>query len=511
MTFFESLLALLAVAIALLQVSRRFGLPYPAMLAAAGILVAFVPGSPRIMLDPDTALALFIAPVLLDAAYDFSADAARRYWRPLVLLAVVAVLLTACVVAWIGRAFANLPLGAALALGAIVAPPDAAAAVAVLGAVTVPKSTAYVLKGESLFNDATALLLFGAALAIQSNGGLDGGVLVQLGLAAPAAVLLGMVFAWGMRYLTPVITRTLGATVLQFVVACAVWVVADRLRVSAVLCEAAFAMAVARNPQLSGVARMRVHSYAVWATVVFLLNVIAFLLVGMQVRTILARTQSMPLGDALSFAAIVIAAVILTRLVVVMAFNRLSARFVRFRGPEVAPPTARQGLLVGWCGMRGLVTLVTALALPAEFPRRDLIVLTAFAVVLATLIVQGLTLAPLIRWLRLHVDDTGRREFEEARARLLRKAVSTLDAFAGPEAQALRYGYAIHDEPAPAGHSLERYRKFGLAAIAAQRELLQELRNDHQVDDNAYLFLQEELDWNELTLLPDEERRIEEG
>ena len=171
MTFFESLLALLAIAILLLQVSRRLAIPYPTMLAAAGVVLALVPGAPRIDLDPHMALALFIAPVLVDAAYDFPVGTVRRLWRPLFALAVVAVLLSAGAVAWLGVALAGLPLYAALALGAIVAPPDAAAATAILRSVSMPRRSVDVLKGESLLNDATALLLFSAAISFPSHGG----------------------------------------------------------------------------------------------------------------------------------------------------------------------------------------------------------------------------------------------------------------------------------------------------------------------------------------------------
>jgi len=163
-TFFESLLVLLAIAILLLQASRRLAIPYPTMLAAAGVVLALVPGAPRIELDPHTVLALFVAPVLVDAAFDFPVGAVRRLWRPLFALAVVAVLLSAGAVAWLGVALAGLPLFAALALGAIVAPPDAAAATAILRSVSMPRRSVDVLKGESLLNDATALLLFGAAV-----------------------------------------------------------------------------------------------------------------------------------------------------------------------------------------------------------------------------------------------------------------------------------------------------------------------------------------------------------
>ena len=163
MTFFTSLLLLLLAAIALLQVSRRLSLPYPAMLALAGVVVALIPGTPTIQLDPQLALALFIAPALVDAAFDFPLGAAIRLWAPLLALAVVAVLVSTGVVAVIGVWFAGLPIAAAVALGAIVSPPDAAAATATLRSVSVPRSTDAVLKGESLFNDATALLLFSAS------------------------------------------------------------------------------------------------------------------------------------------------------------------------------------------------------------------------------------------------------------------------------------------------------------------------------------------------------------
>jgi NhaP-type Na+/H+ or K+/H+ antiporter len=291
MSFFESLLALMLAAILLSQVSRRLGLPYPAMLAIAGVGVAFIPGAPTILIDPHTALALFIAPVLLDAAYDLPVGTAWKLWRPLFVLAVVSVLATAAVVAWIGWTFAGLPLAAAIVLGAIVAPPDAAAATAVLGTVSLPHRTITVLKGESLFNDATALLLFAGALAVQAKGSFDSGVALQIGIAVPGGILLGIAFSYIMRWLNRLVSGTLGGSLLQFVAAFLVWIIADRLHLSAVLAVVAFAMTMARLPSSESSPRMRVHSFAVWATVVFLLNVLAFLLMGMQARTIVGRME----------------------------------------------------------------------------------------------------------------------------------------------------------------------------------------------------------------------------
>ncbi len=185
MTFFETFIALLAIAMLLLQVTRRMHLPYPGILAAAGVAVALLPGAPTIP-STATALALFIAPVLIDSAYDFPVGAARRMLLPLIFYAIFAVLITTCVVTLVGVEMAGLPLAVAFTLGAIVAPPDAAAETAVLSSLPVSRRVDTLLKGESLFNDATALLLFGAALTMQAQGGINGAVAVQLGLAVPA-------------------------------------------------------------------------------------------------------------------------------------------------------------------------------------------------------------------------------------------------------------------------------------------------------------------------------------
>lgn len=512
-TFFESLLALLLVAIVLLQISRRLAVPYPAMLAGAGVLVALIPGTPALPIDPRTALALFLAPALVDAAFDFPVGTAKRFWRPLVMFAVIGVLFSTAVVAWLGWYMAGLPVAAAVVLGAIVAPPDAAAASAVLSRMSVPRATDTVIKGESLFNDATALLLFGAALAVQSSGHLDLGVASRIALEIPGGVLLGIALAYVVKRINRFVTGTLGGNLLQFVLAFLVWIIADRLHLSAVLCVVAFAMTLARTDGEPSSPRMRVHSYAVWSAVVFVLNVFAFLVMGMQAKTIVSGLSPGALHAALRFAGAIALACIVARMVFVIAFNRWVA-FRHARRGEPVPTTMRQAILVGWSGMRGLVTLAAAFALPANFPQRDLIVLSAFAVVLATLVLQGLTLGPLIRLLRLRSDDVFEMELVGARRQLGRAALARLAPEQGEAAERLRHDYrrrqealdGERDEP-----SLERQRTLERAAIAEERKRLSELQRAHDIGPEAYLLLQEELDWRELTLLPDEERRIEES
>jgi len=512
MTFFESLLLLLLAAITLLQVARRLSLPYPAMLAGAGVVVALITGAPSIPIEPSTYLALFIAPALVDAAYDFPPGATRRFFGPLIAFAVVAVILTTAVVAWISWLFLGLPLAAGVALGAIVSPPDAAAATAVLRNFSLPRNVDAVLKGESLFNDATALLLFGGALTLLSSGGLRLGVALRLGFAVPGGVLLGIACAYLVRYVNRMVKDTLGGNLLQFVLAYLVWILADHLHLSTVLCVIAFAMTLARTTTGEFDARMRVHSFAVWSSVVFTLNVFAFLLMGMQARSIIGRMQPSHLRQALVFAGLVVLAVVFTRLMVVIGFNRLEAGWASAKGRPV-PASVGQALFVGWCGMRGFVTMATAFALPESFPQRDTVVLTAFSVVLATLVLQGLTLRPLVRLLKLERHDEAARELASARAAMAEAALASIAGQDGPEAENLRFRFALKQRTCRQetnGDSIHRLRELSLNAIEAERKELEELRAKDQIGADAYLGLQEQLDWSELTSLRDADRKIEE-
>ena len=513
MSFFESLIALLLMAILLLQISRRTWIPYPTMLAAAGVAVALVPGAPAIGLDGHTALALFIAPVLLDAAFDFPLSAVRTLWRPLLALAVGAVIVTTLVVAWIGWAFAGLPIAAAVALGAIVAPPDAAAATTVLRSASLPRRTVEVLTGESLLNDAAALLLFGAAVAIQANGGLDGGVVLRLGIAAPGGILLGIACAFLNRQITPFVEGSLGGNLLQFVNTYLVWLIADRLGLSPVLAIVAMAMTIASFSVVRARARNRIQSYAVWSIVVFLLNVLAFLLMGMQVSAIVGGMAEARLREAIGFAGLVVAAVVVTRMVWVLGYGWLMRR-VRTPPGSLKPPSVAQGIIVGWCGMRGLVTLAAALALPHDFPQRDLILLSAFGVVLATLVVQGLTLSPLIRLLGLHDGEEGEQELRDARLALADAALAALDGENGAPTSQLRHMFEADraaldgGQAAAARDERERLKR---AAIAAQRERLYTIRDDGTIGGDSFMLLQEELDWRELAVGAEGGQAIEES
>lgn len=502
MHLFESLVAILLLALLLLVAARRLDLPYPTLLATGGVGFALLPQAPEITVEPDLALALFIAPALLHAAYHSSLRGLKRYWFALVALAVFAVLLTAAAVAFVGAWWAGLPLAAAFALGAIVAPPDAAAADAVLSEVGVPRRGMLVLQGESLLNDATALLLFGLAVALATNTDTPA-TPWMLAAAVPGGILFGLVVAWVYLRLIGLFAGTLGSTLVDFVVTFAIWLAAERLHLSAVLAVVAFGLAIAQARPRTQPARDRLQTSAVWAAAVLVLNVVAFLLMGLQAKHLIVRLPPAERLAAIGFGLVVLATVLAVRLLWVALLRAIEGWIARRFAPAwlPEPPPWSASLILGWSGMRGLVTLAAAFALPANFPGRDLILLAAFCVVLGTLLIQGTTLGPLIRWLGLDGDARFAEKVGETRDRLIRVALATLGERSDPAAAALRVRYeaaghvvAHSDDP----QAPSRFDELHLEMIARQREALHDMRRSGAVAEDVYRRLQEEIDWAEV-------------
>jgi Na+/H+ antiporter len=503
MALFEVTLVLLTIAVVLLRAARRLRVPYPSLLALVGGCVAILPFAPHLSIDPRLALALFVAPAVMGTAFDMPPRELLRIWLPLVSLAVVLVLITTAAVAWAGAALAGLPLAAAVVLGAIVAPPDAAAAAAVLGEFNLPRRTMAVLQGESLLNDAVALLAFGLALtAATSPAGEWESLAPRLLIAVPGGALLGVLTGiLGIRALKGA-AGTLSLIIVQFLVTFGTWILAERLQLSPIVAVVALAAVIARYMPSRTSPSDRVNTNAVWSTVVFVLNVLAFLLMGLQARVILGQLRGADLRHALVFAAIVLGIVIGVRFVWVMLYGTIMRLFraaLVQRLPPMTLPPARVGVLVSWCGMRGLVTLATALALPAQFPGRNLIVLSAFTVVLGTLILQGFTIRPLVALLRIAPDSSLDEEMARTRNAMLDAALGVLAGIAGEGSEAVRAEFE-----AARAHSVDRsrpttaYDTIRMQAIAAQRRLLIEWRSQGRIYDDAYHLLEEELDRAEL-------------
>ena len=514
MALFEHLVLLLFVAAVLLVGSRRLGLPYPTLLSVAGVAVAFLPFSPTFQIDPRLALVIFIAPALLDAAYDTAPRDLRRLWVPLLALAVGAVVITTAAVAVVGWQFAGLPIAAAVALGAIVAPTDAVAVNAVTNRIDLPRHGSLVIQGESLLNDATALLIFGVATAAALQTDTDSG-LAHIALAVPGGIVCGLLLGKCYVAIADSFSGTQSSIIMQFTGTFGVWLIAERLMVSPVLAVVTYAMVIGQIMPGRVSARDRVQSYAVWGTVVFILNVLAFLFMGLQTRAIIVALPHDQLLPALRFALLVLATVIIVRIVVLFAYHAVSSRVWREIRPSwlQRPLSWRATLVLSWCGTRGLLTLATSFALPLNFPDRNLIVLSAMCVVLGTLIVQGMTLKPLIRWAGTGDD----REFKEAmsKARMQIIEAGRASAETEPPAVASVLKKQLSASMAVAGSRRDPQAPTpfdtGLArAVAAQRSKLHDLRGAGQIEENVFHELEQELDWLELAALPSSEIEVQE-
>jgi monovalent cation/hydrogen antiporter len=509
MSGLESLIALVVAATILAALARKVGAPYPVFLAIGGAVLAFIPGAPVFTVPPELALAIFVAPILLDAAYDASPRDLKDNWAPLTGLVVVAVGLTTIAVAVVVRLLIpQMGWAPAVALGAIVAPPDAAAATAVLRPLKPPQRILTILEGESLLNDASALLIYRLAVGAVAAGGFSISTVAPTFLFAVAgSIVVGPLLArltllWADR-----VRDVPTAIILQFVTTFGVWLLADRIGLSGVLTTVCYAVTAARFAPERVPARIRIPSYAVWETVVFLMNVLAFIFIGLQIRPIL---ESLPPAARVRyplFALAVLFTVIVVRIAWHMAFNafiRWRDRRIGFRPPRpMLRPTVGSGLVISWAGMRGIVSLAAALALPPEFPFRNLIVLTAFSVVLGTLTIQGLTLGPLLRRLNLRDDDPVGHEFEAARARALRAVLAQFDGDPSPVADAIREEFLAHlgsSEPALEEGDSRRAAHMDIRrrAIRAARREVHAMRTSAEIGDDAFHLIEEELDWIEM-------------
>jgi monovalent cation/hydrogen antiporter len=510
LTTFEWIIGLLLGAVALSALARRIKVPYPTFLAIGGVLLAFVPHGPSWTLEPDLALALFVAPVLLDAAYDTSLRDLRDNWLPVSTLVFLAVGVTTAVVAVLARWLVpDMPWAAAIALGAIVAPPDAAAATAILRQVNLPYRILKILEGESLLNDASALLIYRVAVGAVAVEHLKWSEFApSVVLALAGSLVAGYLFARLWLLLSRRVSEAPSAIILQFAGAFTVWIVADRIGLSGILTIVAYGITIARTAPARTPARLRVPAYAVWETTVFILNVLAFMLIGMQLRPIWSQLDEVVRTEYVAVAACVLAAVILARIVWLMSYvvtlrTRVAQRLLLRR--NIVVPTVKGGMVVAWCGMRGIVTLAAAFALPENFPYRDLILLTAVAVVLGSLVIQGLTLRPLILALKLKQDNRVAVEVARARAITYRAALDEIEGDPSEEAEILRLEYRamlMRAESDPHGGvptselPADPLRR---RAIGAARRSLLKLRRSEEIGDDAFHQIEEELDHAELS------------
>jgi CPA1 family monovalent cation:H+ antiporter len=502
-------IAFAAVVVAITAIARRLPVPPPILQVAAGFLVGLLPGMSLPELDPDLVFFAFLPPVLWAAAFFTSLRDFAANRRPIGLLAIGLVLATSAAVAVTARAlFPGMPWPVAVALGAIVSPPDAVAAAAVVSRLPVPRRVVVVLEGESLVNDASALILYRAAVAAAVTGTFSWGEsVVRFFVDAGVGVGIGVLVAWlvlrVLRWSKDVMAETLLTLAAPYVA----WLTAETLHVSAVLACVAGGLYLRRHFSSAVSPLSRLENRSVWDLAVFVLNAAIFLLLGAQFRALLVAVSGDSLGALLRAGAVVGAVAIVVRLIwvpIAAVLPRMLSRRLRRVDPL---PSWKGVFLVSWTGMRGIVSLATALALPravaggAPFPYRGEIVVITMCVIVLTLVVQGLTLAPLIRRFAFTPEKTHHVETRVARLEAARRGAEALEDLSREpwvDARDVEWLRAeLRDRVRLLEHHAgepESRRRLRAEMLRAERRMLVRLRNEGAISDEVLLQLEHELD-----------------
>ena len=511
-------IGLLACVVALVPLANRLGIPYPVLLVLGGLLLGFVPNTllPDIVLRPDLVFLLFLPPLLYWAALTTPWREFRAHLHPILLLAVGLVGATMLGVAAAAHATVpGLTWPLAFVLGAIVSPPDAVAATAIADRLGLPRRVSTILEGESLVNDATALVAYATAVAVVAEGSFSPGrVGLQFVWEAAGGLAIGLLVGWVVARLRRQMDDPLLESAVSLLTPFAAYLPAYVLGASGVLAAVATGFVMQRYAPLVVGSRSRLQADSVWEVGNFLLNGLVFILIGLQLHPIFLALAAGDLPHAIGQAAAVGIAAIAVRLLWVGLGSALARRL---GGRHVEDgPTAGEAAVIAWAGMRGVVSLAAAQALPAAFPRRDLILFLTFGVILATLVLQGLSLPALIRALGLAEGAAAEREETRARLAAARAALAHLDALAGATAAPpalvddVRRHYAARahllatraDSRQAAQHAaaLRAYRDLRRDLLGVERRTLLDLRDRAAINDETLRRIQRELDLEEVHL-----------
>jgi CPA1 family monovalent cation:H+ antiporter len=510
---FELLLILVAASLALAYLAQRLHIPLAVALVCGGMALAFVPGLGKVELEPELALALFLPPLLQASAYRTDWTQFRSNLRPILLLAVGLVFFTAIAVAGVAKLLVpDLPWWAAIALGAIVAPPDAVAAAAVLKPLRLPKRIVTVLEGESLINDASSLVLFRLAVAATVAGtfSFGSGTLQFVGTAlggAVAGLVVGRVAMWIFALLNDTLLDITASLLAGFVA----YLLAEHVHASGVLAAVTCGLVLGRQQHAEFTGESRLAMSAVWGFVEFILTALIFMLIGLQLRGILERLEGYNTASLVLLASAVSLTLIVSRFLWIFPATWLPrALSPGLRARDPMPPWSHVTIL-SWAGMRGVVSIAAALALPTGFPGRDIIVFLAFCAIFATLVLQGTTLGWLIRRLGIEEVESAVPEPQTVQARVAMVEAS-LDAVQQHADRHVPQEHAaaadelveelktqaertnIEDSEDRAGE-LEAQQRLRLVAIEAARAKLMEQTDG--LDTDAHRALGEELDLQE--------------
>ncbi|MEV6576605.1 Na+/H+ antiporter [Streptomyces sp. NPDC051582] len=511
------LVALVAGSAVVAGAARWTRVSAPLLLVAAGLMASYVPGVPSYALDPHIVLPLLLPPLLYTAAVDSSYLDLRANMRPVAMLSVGYVLFATVAVGYVAYlAVPGLTLPVALVLGAVIAPPDAVAATAIARKLGLPNRITTILQGESLVNDATAITAYKVALAaaVGVSAGWAGGIAEFL-LASVGGVGVGLVLMVPIHHLRKRLREPLLQNTLSLLIPFVAYAAAERVHASGVLAVVVVALYLGhRNWQVDFATRLQEE--AVWRMIAFILESVVFALIGLQLPVVLKGLGEYEGWHAATYALVVFVAVVVARFVWVFPATflpRLSER-IREREPDT---NWKSPVIVGWAGMRGVVSLAIAFSVPISVPHRNLILFLTFTTVIGTLVVQGLTLPPLIRLLRLPQRDVQAETLAEAQAqseasraaedRLAELLAEPENALAPPLAERLRtvmerrrnaVWERLGEVNAVTGESADDvYRRLAREMIASEREVFVTLRDQRRIDDEMLRSLLRRLDLEE--------------
>ncbi len=520
----EIIVLLFTVVAVSVLIARKIALPYPIVLVLVGLVLSFVPHLPEVRLDPNIVFYFFLPPLLYPPALFTSWRDFRRNLRPIVTLAIGLVLFTMIVVAWVAHAIIpSLPWAAAFALGAIVSPPDAVAATSVIRRLAVPHRIVSILEGESLLNDATALVALQFAVAAVVTGKFSlGQASLRFVWAAVGGIgfglLVGVVIRWAHRHLDDPPVQILISLLTPFLA----YLLAERLHASGVLAVVAAGIYLGWHSPLIVTARYRLQAFAFWEIVVFLLNGFVFTAIGLQLPGILRSLEGKSLLSPIENALLVCATVVLVRIVWVFPGAYLPFLLNKKMRLREALPEWQNVAVMAWSGMRGVVSLAAAFALPfllpdaTPFPGRNYILFLTFSVILVTLLFQGLTLPIVIQKLCIKADDSTDEEERTARLKANQAAIELIEKlrdngdFSADTVDRLRAEYderveqlercAENPDDCRGEIATPQYQRLQREALRVERRTIIRLRNERVINDDALRRIQRDLDLAEARL-----------
>ena len=504
-------------AVAAVWLAERVGVPYPALLVAVGAVLAWLPGVSVPQLSPDVVFYVFLPPLLYYAAYFIAPDDLRANARRIGLLSVGLVVVTMATVAGVLLGVAGVPLAVAAVAGAVVAPTDAVAATSVFKRLDVPERLATIVEGEGLTNDGTALVLYTGAVSAAMVGAVQPGPLAVTLLAAPAGgAALGLAVAW----LGVWIRRRIDQPLLEITISLATpyltYVLAEAAHLSGVLATVTAGVYVGSHLSAIFAPGARLQAFAFLDVLVFLLNAVLFTLVGMELVRSVHWVPGMPATRIVAVISAVVVVVIASRLVWMLSGPATARLFGRATGA----PVWRERVVVAWAGMRGGLSLAAALAIPlrladgSPFPDRDLVIMVAAAVIVASLLIQGTSLPWLLRRLGLKAEDFATEE-NRARLEAARAALKWLDDHTGADGadDAIKSARALYEarvrrlqiSPPSDGESdeaqeIERYRTLRLKLLGVERSVVLELRREGRINATLLRTIERDLDLEEARL-----------